>query len=236
MKTNIRNYLILTGLAALTLSACGLRSDGDLMTETRDVADFHALDISVSGRVDVYADSVFHLEVTAEEGALPYLETRVDHDGTLKIYFSRDLWDVDGLRVRVYAPNWNGFDISGSADVNVHDAILGNTLDARVSGSGNLRVFDLDFHRIEARVSGSGNVALNGVADDMECSVSGSGDIDALDCPVETAEATVSGSGDIRLHVTQLLDATISGSGNIEYEGNPRVTKHISGSGNVRKI
>lgn len=224
-------------LAALFFTACdpALRGKGDIMTETRDLSDFHALDISTQGRVDVRTDSVFSVEVSCEENVLPYLETYVDN-GVLKIYFSRNVWDVDGLRIRIGAPTWDGFELSGSGDVYVPDPIVGNDLNLRLSGSGKIKIDDADFVKTTIKVSGSGDVYLNGAGDELTATLSGSGNVEARYFPVKKATAKVSGSGNIRLNVSDLLEAFISGSGDVEYLGSPHVDKEISGSGNVRKL
>lgn len=236
MKITFQHHLFCLSLFTLVFAACGTRGDGELLTDIRQVDNFHALEIGVNGRVEVRTDSVFRVEVTAEENVLPFLETLVDHDGTLKIFFSRDVWDVDGLHIRVSAPHWDGFNVSGSAEVDVPDVITGHTLDLALSGSGDLHVFNADFQQVKSRITGSGGITLAGVADDLNCTVSGSGDLLALDCPVKTATVTVSGSGNIRVKVSDELDATVSGSGNVEYLGNPQVSSQVSGSGRVRKI
>lgn len=213
----------------------GIRGKGDLETETRNVKDFHALKINTSGDVELRVDSVYKVEVTCEENIIGYLET-IEDDGVLKIHFDRDVFDVDGLKIRISAPSWDEIEITGSAEVDVPDAINGSTLNLSVTGSGNLKVFKADFDNIKTKVSGSGDVNISGIADDFDCTVSGSGNVDALDCPVKTAKVTVSGSGNVRLDASESLDVTISGSGDVEYQGSPQVTKSISGSGTLRKL
>ena len=230
--------LLLSAVTLFTLASCdafGVRGKGELETEIRNVDNFHALEVNVPGDVEVRTGSEYKVEVTCENSVIAYLET-IEDDGVLKIHFDRDVFDVDNLKVRVWAPSWDGFKINGSADVDVPDAIQGDQLNLGISGSGNLKVFNLDFNKIDTRVSGSGDVYLAGVADDLKCTVSGSGNVDALGCPVKTATVTVSGSGDVRVNVSENLNVTVSGSGDVEYEGNPQVTKQVSGSGNVRKI
>ncbi|MCC7507529.1 MAG: DUF2807 domain-containing protein [Saprospiraceae bacterium] len=236
MKINLKQILPALAVFTLLFSACGLRGDGDLVTEIRPVEDFNALEIGVNGDVDVRVDSVFRLEVTGEENIMPYLETLVDNDGTLKIFFNRDVWDVDDLHIVVSAPAWYAFEVNGSADVDVPDAISGNQLKLGISGSGDINLFDINFNQINARVSGSGNLRMSGAADNLKCAVSGSGDVDALGCPVLTADVSVSGSGNVRVHASELLDVTISGSGDVEYKGSPQINSQIAGSGRLRKI
>lgn len=230
--------LMLVAITVFSLTSCdvfGVRSNGELETEIRNVDNFHALEVNVPGDVEVRIGDEYKVEVTCENSVIAYLET-IEDDGVLKIHFDRDVFDVDNLKIRVWAPSWDGFVINGSADVDVPDAIQGELLKLGVSGSGNIKVFNADFPDIDTRVSGSGDVNLSGHADHLKCTVSGSGDVDALNCPVKTAIVTVSGSGNVRLNVSDSLNVTISGSGDVEYEGNPEVTKQVSGSGNVRKI
>lgn len=241
MTMKMQNLLLLIGLCILTwaFSACdevlGIRGKGDLVTEVRNVKNFHAVDIATSGQLELRVDSVFHVEVTCEESIIPYLETIEDH-GVLKIHFDRDVYDVDNLKVIVSAPSWDGIEISGSMDVDVPDAITGDVLDLSISGSGDIKVFHADFNTIKARITGSGDISIDGVADDLDCSITGSGNFDALGCPVLTAKITISGSGDARVDVNETLDVTITGSGNVEYRGDAQVNANVSGSGRVRRI
>ncbi|MFN4253557.1 MAG: head GIN domain-containing protein [Saprospiraceae bacterium] len=229
--------LALAFLSLCLLPSCDdtVRGRGDLVTETRDAKDFHALEIGCNGDVRVRVDSVFKVEVTCEENIIAYLET-VEENGVLKIYFDRNVWDVDDLKITVSAPSWDAFEIRGSADVDVLDLIAGDALALDVSGSGDLSLNDLSFNKINALISGSGDVEFFGDADALDASISGSGDLDALGCPVKTAKVSVSGSGDARLHVLDSLTVSISGSGIVEYKGSPQVSSSISGSGRVRKI
>ncbi|MBV6438460.1 MAG: DUF2807 domain-containing protein [Haliscomenobacteraceae bacterium CHB4] len=213
----------------------GVKGTGDKLTENRNVENFHALEISAHGQVDLRVDSVYRVEVTCEESIIDFLET-VEDNGVLKIHFDRDVYDVDGLRIRVWAPNWDAIETSGSVDVNAPDAISGDDLEIKLSGSGNMRLFDVDFQEINTQISGDGNIILGGSAHTLNCSISGSGNVDALDCPVQIAKVTISGSGNAKLDVSEQLDVIISGSGNVEYKGNPVVTSQISGSGKVKKI
>lgn len=241
MKAKTKISLVCAAFASLLLftTSCedvlGIKGNGDKITETRNVKNFHALDISADARVDVRMDSVYRVEVTCEENIIDFLET-VEDDGVLKIHFDRDVYDVDGLHIRVWAPNWDAIETNGSVDVYAPDAISGANLVLDMSGSGYIRVSDLDFQEINASISGDGDLTLAGKAQKLDCMISGSGDVDALDCPVQIAKVSISGSGDVRLDVSEQLDVNISGSGNVEYLGDPQVNSQVSGSGTVRKI
>ncbi len=241
MIKHMQKLPALLGLALLawTLSACndllGIKSKGDIVTEVRNVEDFHAVDISTNGRLELRVGPDYHVEVSCEETVIAFLQT-IESNGVLKIHFDRDVYDVDHLKVTVTAPAWDGIKVSGSVDVDVPDAITGDQLELRISGSGDMKIFNADFNKIKSTISGSGNIDIDGGGDELDCTISGSGNFDGLGCPVLTAKATISGSGDVRLDVSEALQVTISGSGDVQYQGNPQVTSNISGSGTVRKI
>ena len=238
-KIILKSALLLSICTSLFFASCdfdGTRSEGDLVTENRSAKDFHALDISVPGKVIVHTGPDYKVEVEGEETAMPYLETEVKN-GSLHIYFSRNVRDVDNLTITVTAPAFDAFDISGSAEVIVHDPLDGISLDVDISGSGDLDITDVAYDRIDLKVSGSGDILLKGATDQsITFNVSGSGNIEALDCPTPKAIVKVSGSGTVKCHALDTLRATVSGSGDVFYLGNPSLDVDISGSGKVRKI
>jgi Putative auto-transporter adhesin, head GIN domain len=235
--TKTFSALTLALITIMTLASCfdGTRGNGNLVTEIRKEKDFHALEISTSGTVEVRTAPDYSVEITCEENIIAYLDTEVEN-GVLKIHFDRNVYDVDDLSIRVSAPNWDAFTINGSANVKVKDKINGTELKTIISGSGDLDVYDAIFNKTKMTVTGSGNLTIDGSATELEANVSGSGEIEALDFPVKKARANVSGSGNIRIDVSDDLDATVSGSGDIEYQGDPKVSSQVSGSGRIRKI
>ncbi|TNE58010.1 MAG: DUF2807 domain-containing protein [Bacteroidetes bacterium] len=241
MIKNMQNLLTLLCMGVLlwSLSSCedvlGIKGKGNIVTEVRNVTDFHAVDIATNGRLELRVDSVYHVEVQCEESIIAYLQT-IEDNGVLKIHFDRDVYDVDGLKIVVSAPAWDAIAVSGSVNVMVPDAIVGDQLDLSITGSGDMDIYDVNFEKVNMLITGSGDISIDGVADHLFCNITGSGNIDALGCPVLTANINISGSGDVRLEVSESLDVTISGSGNVEYRGNPQINSNISGSGTIRKI
>lgn len=233
----LKTALLLALPAALVFTACdptALQGNGDLITETRSVSGFDGLNISVPGEVHITSGSTFKVEVTAEENLMPYLETDV-RSGKLHIYFSRNVRDVDGLRVDITMPELTFVQLTGSANLHSHQAFTGNALELEVTGSGEVNLEQLDFESIQTTLSGSGTITISGIANKLDADLSGSGEINAFQCPVKNAEVHVSGSGMARVNATQKLVAYISGSGHVQYKGDPAVEKHISGSGSIVK-
>ena len=157
------------------------------------------------------------------------------------------------MQFEITLPELTGIRLSGSGEAYV-DAFKGDSFTGIVSGSGNVKVADLDYsgvslttsgsggfeakvkaERLDLRCSGSGGVSLTGSAARGEIAVSGSGKIGARDFAVNEARIAVSGSGNVEIKANKNLDATLSGSGSIRYWGGPSVSQRISGSGRISK-
>lgn len=240
MKTSVlKSSALLLSVFSLSLlmTSCdpfGIKSTGDVITLDFDEQDFEGLDLRVPADAEVHVGDTFKVEISCEETAMPYVETRVEN-GVLRIYFDEYLRDVDHMKVVVTAPSWRHFEIDGSGDIVVRDSISGTELLMDVSGSGSIRANETYFDRVKLHVSGSGDVRLGGLADKLWADVSGSGEILCFGLEVNTADVEVSGSGDVQVNVLESLTAQVSGSGDVVYKGNPLVNAHVSGSGSVRK-
>jgi hypothetical protein len=240
MKTSVLKVsigLLIMIIFSFLMSSCdpfGIKSTGELITLEFSENDFDGLDLCVPADAEVRVGDTYKVEITCEETAMPYVETKVE-DGVLKVYFSRSVRDVDHMKVLVTAPLWKSFDVSGSGGIIVLDSISGTQLDMDVSGSGSIKATQVFFDRVKLDVSGSGDIRLEGWGDKLWADVSGSGEIRCFDYEVNNADVEISGSGNIQVNALESLTAHISGSGNVVYKGNPTVNAHVSGSGSVRK-
>jgi hypothetical protein len=213
----------------------GLRATGDYVTQNFNDVDFNGLDLRVPAKAEVRIDSVFKLEISCEETALPFLQTEVSN-GILHIEFDRNVYDVDDMKIIVSAPSWDYFELNSSGSIRIIDPIAGNKLKMEVSGSGRMECNRAVFNFANLEVSGSGEIIeLDGEGDDLRCEVDGSGNINCLDFPVKTARVEISGSGNVKLDASEQLNVEISGSGDVYYQGDANVNANISGSGKVKK-
>lgn len=213
----------------------GVKGEGPMKTETRDLSRFNQLTIDISGNIIVEPSETFRVEVSAQESLLPILKTEVEGD-KLRLYFSENVWSSGDVNIKVYAPNLDGIALNGSADVDVRAPLRGEKLDLDVNGSGNIRVDKAEFGQVRCDVNGSGTLRVAGSATDLNADISGSGHIDALNLPVQNADADISGSGSVDCDVAQSLRASVSGSGDVRYRGAASVNTNVSGSGSVSKM
>jgi hypothetical protein len=213
-----RATLILLSAAVLALlaSGCGVRfSDGPHTVQTRSVNAFNRVEVRGSATVVIHRGIARTLTLAGGRRRVDNVVTRVQ-SGTLIVEdrHSSDILDLSGdqLTVTVSTPHLAA---------------------ARIDGSGDVSLPELNGGPLQLRIDGSGDVDGHGRLDALEAAIDGSGDIDLSDVVVQTGKVTISGSGDANVHAVRSLDTVVSGSGDVEYSGHPRLSQVVSGSGDV---
>ncbi|MEO1014456.1 MAG: head GIN domain-containing protein [Pseudomonadota bacterium] len=149
-----------------------------------------AYSIDLSGRDEEMA----RVEVSVEEGALVFDQSRKKSGG-----------DRKGVDVMIAMPALNGIDISGVAELDatgiqsdafaaklsgVGDVSLAGTcgtLDARVSGVGELEAEDLICADVTVKVSGVGEAEVH-ASESVDAEVSGMGEISVYGSPKDVRQ------------------------------------------------
>ena len=157
-------------------------------------------------------------------------------DGALNTDWGFSWGNRERLEIQVTGVKLNSFAVSGSARM-----LLGrldrDSLDIRVSGSGNVMADAAKARDINMNVSGAGAIHLGALdARDVEVDISGSGDATAASGRAERIELSITGSGKAEFAGVSSRDAqvTISGSGRAALAPREAAQIRISGSGRVR--
>jgi hypothetical protein len=235
-------FMLLVGIFVLGKRSCILdgfgpivRGTGPLQTETRDIRDFHAIEMDLAGNVELRVADTYAVRVTAQGNILPLLQTELV-DGTLRLYFSENVHASEEVKIEVSAPAFDALSIGGSGAIQVLGPLRADRMALSIGGSGDIRMPEAELGSLDCDISGSGNLLIGGTGNEMEASISGSGEVDAKNLKVNVLRADISGAGNMRIHVNQQLKASISGSGEVLYGGEPSVESSVSGSGSVRRL
>lgn len=262
MKQNFRvmkyrTSLILIAISLLTLfytgcrKSIGINGNGNVITETRQMYSFNAIESKATFNVYIEQDSIYQVVVEAESNLVPYVQTKVNGN-TLIITTNENMRENYPINVYVKTPTLNSIELSGSGIVQ-SDTIVTQNLSVKLSGSGNMNGavissmsnlvltgsgninYYLDSDNLTSTISGSGAINLIGTATNSGNVISGSGNLNAFSLMSDNVQATISGSGDMYVNAQKQLNVTISGSGNVHYIGDPTLNVNISGSGSVIK-
>lgn len=256
-KMKYRTSIILIALTLLTLfyTGCrkpfGINGNGNVITETRQMFSFNAIESEANFNVYIEQDSIYQVVVQAESNLVPYVQTMVNGN-KLIITTNENMQENYPINVYVKTPTLNSIELSGSGIVQSNTIVTQN-LSVKLSGSGNMNGavvtpmsniiltgsgninYYLDSDNLSSTISGSGAINLIGTSTSSSNLISGSGDLNAFSLLSDNVQATISGSGNVYINAEKQLDVTISGSGNVYYIGDPSLNVNISGSGSVIK-
>jgi hypothetical protein len=210
---------ILLAVFAVAMTGCfkeNIVGSGSIVSENRTIgASFK--EIRVEGSMNVLVKQGDSIKVTAKDYAniLPYLDIRVVGNA-LVISYEKNAWISNSAgEVTVVLPTLTGIELTGSGDISTignfnfadlsliisgsGDFSLSGTcknMNAKVTGSGDIRAYDLPTEVITAKISGSGSMQLN-ASRTLDATISGSGDIIYKGSPA-TVTKSISGSGSVR--------------------------------------
>jgi hypothetical protein len=229
-------YAMLFFIVSSSSSCKKVTGKGPVVVESRQTASFDGLVLKVPADTYFTQDSVYKVELHAQENILDEIETTVINN-SLQIRLRHNdtrLRTNDGISIFVSGPDVRSFNVDGSGYIETSKPITPANLHLRVEGSGSIKVKNVTTSEVNADIDGSGHITVSsGNANEANVSISGSGLMEITGIMVKDADASIRGSGNISLFATQTLQASISGSGTIFYKGSPSVSKHISGSGSV---
>jgi len=208
---------------------------GNVVAETRDIEDFHAIELGYPAQVTVTQGSSVSVEIEADDNFLPGLQTRVRND-TLEIFYKTENGErvnpSKAVKITIIVKELDDVRIDGAGDVTV-ESIEADKLGISVSGAGDVDLKDITVNKLSVDLSGAGNVVASGDADQFDLTISGLGSFKGQDLHTKSTNIEMSGAGSAVVWVDDELDAQISGTGSIDYYGSPSVTKQVSGVGSI---
>jgi len=213
-----------------------IKGKGATVTEIRDLTGFNKISLSIDGDVNYVQDSVYFVEISAQQNVLDVITTEIS-GGELKIDAKRWIRKHNGIKISIHSPDLRAMDLSGSGNMESSSDISTPDLELNISGSGNITLASVHTDQLEVTISGSGNIQVSGgAATNQKAKISGSGNVEMDNLTANESDAKISGSGSVTVWSVNHLKATISGSGDVKYKGNPIVDTSISGSGSVIHI
>ena len=214
MKKYYLLSLLLTIPLLFSCSFNGIRGNGNIVNEEREISQFNKIDVSGRFDVDIEVGKSVSLVITAEDNLLKYIKTKV-RNNTLIISTKENLHPRDDLVLKITTPKLNEIDCSGANDL---------TIDNVKSDK-----FSID-------LSGAGSIEINGKAKKFYIDISGAADLDASEFIVEDVKIDISGAASADVYASKSLDAEVSGASSIKLYGNAEDVKtDISGIGSFSR-
>ena len=225
---------VFAGLAAAMVAMHCSAAD-ELARESRAVSGFNQVVLRGVGDLIIEQTGTESLVVEAERKVLGLLSSEVKGN---VLYL-----DVRGPRMSTRYPvryhlsvkALTGIRAEGSGNV-AAGKLAAETLDIKLSGTGDFDVASFDGKSLSVRMDGAGSAAFGGGGVSTQTVVlDGAGDYTASKLSSKQTTVTITGSGDAAVAAKDALTARISGSGDIRYWGNPKVRTDVTGVGSVER-
>lgn len=219
-KGNMKRIsILLLGIATLLLGACdavvGIRGNGNIVTDVRQVGEFDEIDASGGLRVE-WQSGPPSLRITTDENLLPYIDNRISGKMlTVRNRSHKSLRPTHHINVVITSPHLRGADLSGAVDLNARG----------LSGA-----------KFYIRASGASDVTLDGNVDEFLADLTGASDLRAQGLQTKSSEMSTTGAASAKISVSETLRVNITGAGDVTYYGNPKtIEKHVTGAGSIHR-
>jgi len=216
----------------------GEPGSGNIVTETRDVSDFRAIEVSYPAQVIVKQGTKESLKIEAEDNLLPGLKTQV-RNGVLDIFYKTEkgkhVNPTKMVKITIVVKDLADVEFTSAGEL-IIEKLNTDTLDVSLSGAGNLKLDEIHAKSLGVNLSGAGSMNASGVADDLDMTISGFGDFKGAELHNKTARVNISGAGSATVWADDELTAQVSGAGSVSYYGSASVTRQISGVGGVNHL
>ncbi len=215
------------------------RGSGNLVTESRPVADFHAVRLDGAGRLMITQGEAEALEIVAEENILDELTSEVLGD-TLVLGFKEQPWrktliPTEGITYNLTVVNLSEITLNGAGVLEI-DPFEADKLYLLINGASQIKIANLSANALSVNISGTGTLSLSGQVISQKISVDGAGNYQAGDLLTESTEIDIDGLGNGTVWATEKLNVMIDGGGSVRFYGSPSVTQEIRGLGNIDNL
>jgi hypothetical protein len=216
----------------------GERGSGNVVTTTREVEGFQAIEIDYPAQVLIKQGDTESVEIEGEDNLLPGLKTEV-RNGTLDIFYKTEkgkhVNPTKLVKITIMVKDLADVEFTTAGELTIENLKTDN-LDVSVSGAGNLKLDEIQVSALRVSLSGAGSMNASGSADDLDVTISGFGDFDGAELHDKDARVNISGAGSATVWVDNDLTADVSGAGSVSYYGSASVSRQISGVGGVRHL
>lgn len=233
LKLGLLSLVIVVFSSTSTYAERGVRGNGDVEKETRNISSFDAIDISSAFEVELTQSGSESLVIEADENILEHIYTEVV-GGTLKIYTKGNIRNVHTMKAYISFKMINEIEVSGACEIIGMNKMKFDEFTFEASGASEIEL-SFTATNVVLDLSGASEINFSGYADRLELDASGAAEIRAIDFEVKRCEVDASGACSVKIFVTEDLEIEASGATTVRYKGKPSIEIDVSGASSVRR-
>lgn len=220
-------------LFGVSFSSCNkddcLEGDQYPRGAVRALEPFNAIDLKLSGVVELVSDTSTYIEIVVEENLETHLSTNINNE-VLTIALGYCFSSHADILLRVHYDTLNTITVSGPGDVVSKSIMLQDNLTLHVKSSGNINI-TANAKNVQSIIDGTGLITINGQVSKHTITHNNSGNVNTYQAATDTAIVNMNGNGNAYLRVSKDLNVSILGNGSVYYKGFPDITENITGTG-----
>lgn len=207
-------------IGTLILSACtDIEGNGEVISETRDVTGFKAIDVDVPADVYFAIGDAYQFQIDGESNIIPEIDCSIKND-VLTIEFKDNInfnyKPQSPLKIMITAPQLTKLTVSGSTHFYINTAIREGTFTCKTSGAASVHILtSLLIDKGQFTHSGASNLYIEDLrTNEIKMKTSGAATVSLL--TLNANESTIHQSGVSKVEIlsgnTQDLSIDLSGS------------------------
>jgi len=226
-------------------SSDGTKGSGHVISETRNVGDFHAVDAGGALHVELTVGPAASFKIEGEDNIIKQIKSVVNR-GVLRIYTEGNINPQKEVRVTLTAPSIDGLNISGASEMQAKGVkadkldldcsgasklfMTGSAvgIDLQVSGASETSFEGLNNTAISGQVSGAAKLVAVGSLGVVDLDASGASRVDLSKARAKRVKLDLNGASNAQVIASDRIDAELSGASNLKYGGTNDV--HIDGA------
>lgn len=236
LKEKIHSALLILffGLiCTLSANADGIKGNGNVQTQNREVGSFDAIKINGAFTVYLSQDDDYSLKVVADENLMDIIKSNVKND-VLYITTEKSIYKSEELKLYIGFKHLSGLKANGAISLKSDQYLRFDDLEIEINGASSAEL-ELSANKLTIDNSGASTIKLSGKAGEFYIDISGAGSVNALDLKAQKGAVDISGAGSGKVYFEEELRVSISGIGSVKYKGEPKIISDISFLGSLKK-
>jgi len=225
--------LFISFLTILPAQADGIKGNGNVQTEHREVNNFETIKVNGAFTIYLSQNDEYSLKVVADENLMDIIKTKVKGD-VLYISTEKSIYKSKEIKLYIGFKHLSGLKANGAISLKSDQILRFNELNIEINGASSANL-ELTANRLRIDNSGASTIKLSGKCEEVSIDISGAGSISAYDLIVKRGSIDISGVGSGKVYVEEDLRVNISGIGSVKYKGEPKITSDISFLGSLKK-
>jgi hypothetical protein len=225
---------LLTLQSGCTYGFGGIKGNGNVIKQDRQLGSFSALDVGGAFKVFLTQGDKEAVTVEADENLMDVISTEV-RGNTLVIKTTEDIRDSEALNIYLTFKDLDEMEISGACQLTGENKMKFDNLDMDCSGASDVEL-KLAASKLTMDFSGASQIELYGSAEAVDLDLSGASSYDGYDLEADIYFVDISGASHAKIFVNKELSAEVSGAAGLKYKGDPVIKEHdVSGAGSMKK-